>query len=147
MKINRLQFSIDIKAKKVVIWEALWNENSYQEWTSVFTKGSYTVTDNWKEGSKVYFLAPDKSGIYSLITKHLPNKLMQFKHIGLVTNGKEQPLDDETKKWTGATESYQLLDEEHSVRLKIEIDVMDEHLEFMQNTFPKALEIIKNKCV
>ena len=143
---NRLEFSININAKKSIIWEALWDENSYREWAGVFFEGSYAVTDKWKEGSKVYFLIPDLSGIYSRIQKHIPNKYIEFKHIGNVVEGKEQPIDDETKKWTGATESYKIIKGTDMNTLKVEIDVMDEHLEFMTNTFPKALEKVKNNC-
>ncbi len=144
--INRLQFSIDIKAEKIKIWNALWNENSYRDWAGVFFEGSYAITDNWKESSKVLFLAPDKSGIYSIIEKHIPNKTMSFKHIGNVLKGQEQPIDDETKKWTGATETYTLTEEKDYNRLTVQIDILDEHLDFMKNTFPKALERVKNNC-
>jgi hypothetical protein len=144
--INRLKFSIDIKAAKTTIWKALWDENSYREWVSVFFEGSYVVTDDWEEGSKVHFLAPDQSGIYSIIEKHIPNRIIQFKHIGNVLEGKEQPIDDETKKWSGATEIYTLTEGKNTNTLEVEIDVMDEHLEFMTNTFPQALKKIKNIC-
>ena len=144
--INRLKFSIDIKAEKTTIWKALWDENSYCKWVSVFFEGSYAVTDDWKEGSKVHFLAPDQSGIYSIIEKHIPNNIIQFKHIGNVLKGKEQPIDDETKKWSGATEIYALTEGKNTNTLEVEIDVMDEHLEFMTNTFPQALKKIKNIC-
>jgi hypothetical protein len=144
--INRLKFSIDIKAEKTTIWKALWDENSYREWVSVFFEGSYAVTDDWKEGSKVHFLAPDQSGIYSIIEKHIPNTNIQFKHIGHVLTGKEQPIDDETNKWSGATEIYALTEGKNTNTLEVEIDVMDEHLEFMTNTFPQALKKIKNIC-
>ncbi|QHI35537.1 hypothetical protein IMCC3317_08830 [Kordia antarctica] len=144
--INRLQFSIDIKAEKTKIWKALWNERSYRDWVSVFFEGSYAITENWEEGSKVVFLAPDQSGIYSSIETHIPNKIMMFKHIGNVLNGKEQPIDDETKKWSGATETYTLTEGTESNTLTVEIDVLDEHLNFMTTTFPKALEKVKNNC-
>ena len=144
--INRLLFSIDIKAEKTKIWKALWNESSYRDWASVFFEGSFAITDNWEESSKVLFLAPDKSGIYSIIETHIPNKVMMFKHIGNVVNGQEQPIDVETKKWSGATEIYTLTEGKHSNKLTVEIDVLDEHLDFMKNTFPKALEKIKNNC-
>ena len=144
--INRLQFSIDIKAEKTKIWKALWDENSYRDWAKVFFEGSYAVTDTWKEGSKVLFLVPDQSGIYSIIETHIPNKVMQFKHIGNVIKGKEQPIDDETRKWSGATEIYTLTEGTDSITLTIEIDVLDEHLEFMTNTLPKALEKVKENC-
>lgn len=144
--INRLHFSIDIKAEKAKIWNALWNDCSYRDWASVFFDGSYAITDNWKEGSKVQFLAPDQSGIYSLIETHIPNKIMQFKHIGNVVNGKEQSIDDEAKKWSGATEIYTLNEGLECNTLIVEIDVLDEHLDYMTNTFPKALEKVKNNC-
>ena len=144
--ITRLAFTIDIKAEKSVIWKALWNEHSYREWAGVFFDGSYAVTDEWKEGSVVHFLAPDKSGIYSAIEKHIPNEYIAFKHIGNVVEGKEQPIDGETKKWSGTTEIYKIIEGKDVHTLKVEIDILDEHLEFMKNTFPKALEKIKMNC-
>ena len=146
MKVNRLHFSIEINAEKEKIWNALWNDSLYRDWVSVFCEGSYAVTDNWKEGSKVLFLSPDKSGIYSFIETHIPNKVMLFKHIGSVVNGKEQPVDEESKKWSGATERYTLTEGTASNTLTIDIDILDKHLDFMKEVFPKALEIIKNNC-
>ena len=144
--IQRLEFSIDIKANKSTIWKALWNKNAYREWAAVFFDGSYAVTNNWKEGSKVHFLAPDKSGIYSIIEKHILNEYIEFKHIGSVIAGEEQPLNNETKTWSGSTEIYKIMVNKDTNILKVEIDVMTEHLEFMANTFPKALEVIKKNC-
>ena len=144
--INRLQFSITIKAKKTKIWKALWDDHFYRDWASVFLEGSYAITNNWKEGSKILFLSPDKSGIYSIIETHTLNEIMKFKHIGNVVKGKEQPIDDETKKWSGATEIYTLTEGKNENILSVELDVLDEHLDFMTTTFPKALEKIKNNC-
>ena len=144
--INRLQFSIDIKAEKTKIWKALWNESSYRDWASVFFEGSYAIADNWEEGSKVLFLSPDQSGIYSIIETHIPNKTIMFKHIGSVLKGEEQPIDDETKTWSGATETYTLTEGTDCNILTVEIGVLDEHLNFMTITFPKALEKVKNNC-
>ena len=144
--IHKLEFSIDIKAEKTTIWKALWDENHYRDWAGVFYEGSYYVTDNWKEGSKIMFLGPDKSGIYSIIETHTPNKIIQFKHIGKVIEGKEQSIDNETRKWSGATEIYSLNEGTDSITLFIQIDVLDEHLEFMSTKFPKALEIVKKNC-
>ena len=144
--INRLQFSTTIKAEKSNIWKALWDDNYYRDWVSVFFEGSYLVVSNWIEGSIVHFLDPDKNGIYSKIEKHIPNKIIVFKHIGNVINGKEQPIDEETKKWSGATETYSLSESEHGNLLTVDIDILDEHLEFMKTTFPKALEKVKNNC-
>ncbi len=140
---NRLQFKIDIKADKIKVWKALWDNNSYRDWTSVFFEGSYAVTEDWKEGSKVLFLSPDQNGMYGIIEKHIPNEIMAFKHIGNVLNGKEQPVDDETLKWSGAMEIYKLTKGTDSNMLTVEIDVLDDHLDFMKTIFPKALDKVK----
>lgn len=144
MKMHRLNFSIDIKVSKAKIWEILWNDNSYRIWASIFFEGSYLVAKNWEEGSKVLFLAPDQSGIYSLIVKHIPNQIIQFQHIGTVLKGQEQPIDEETKKWSGATEIYSVSEGTTHYTLTIELDVMEEHLDFMTDKLPKALKKIKS---
>ena len=142
-KINRLQFSIDIKADKEKIWNALWDDIHYRDWSGVFNEGSHYVVDNWKEGSKIMFLASDQSGIYSIIEKHVPNRTIQFKHIGNVVNGKEQHIVDEAIEWSGATETYSLKEGSGFFTLLVEIDVLDEHVEFMSTKLPIALEKIK----
>lgn len=147
MKINRLVFSIDIMAERTKIWQVLWNEESYRNWASVFSEGSYFNADSLKEGSKVLFLSPDLSGIYSLVETHIPNDIIQFRHVGVVLNGKEQPIDDEVKKWSGTTEIYSIIEGSDSNTLTIEIDVLDEHLDFMSNKLPEALEKIKSLCI
>ncbi len=111
-----------------------------------FFEGSYALCDDWKEGSMVHFLIPDQSGIYSKIEKHVPNSMIQFSHIGNVVNGKEQAIDDETKKWSGATEIYRLMQAEDTTTLEVALDVMDEHLEFMEHRLPIALGKIKDIC-
>ena len=147
MMINKLEFSIDIKADKTTIWKALWDENYYRDWAGVFFEGSYYVADSLKQGNKVMFLAPDLSGIYSNIEIHIPNEIIQFKHIGNVVNGKEQPIDNETKKWSGTTERYSLSECTETITLAVKIDVLDEHLEFMSTKLPGALERIKKNCM
>ena len=141
--INRLEFSIEIKADRETIWNALWDDKLYRDWSGVFGEGSHYVVDNWKAGSKIMFLSSDQNGIYSIIERHVPNETIQFKHIGSVVNGKEQPIDNETKKWTGATESYSLKEASGFYTLLVEIDVLEEHVEFMSEKLPIALEKIK----
>jgi uncharacterized protein YndB with AHSA1/START domain len=62
---QKINFSISINAPKEKVWKVLWNDDSYRKWTSAFAEGSYAVTDNWKEGTKVKFLDPKGSGMIS----------------------------------------------------------------------------------
>ncbi len=143
---NRLHFSIDIEADRSTIWKALWDPDSYRNWAGVFFPGSYAVTDGWKEGSTVLFLNPDQKGIYSTVETHVPDEIMKFRHIGNVVEGKPQPLDEETRSWSGSTEEYTLVEGEGYHTLKVDIDIMDEHLDYMKETFPRALKRIKENC-
>ena len=51
---EKQRFKIAISAKPEKVWDVLWNDQTYREWTSVFSDGSHAETD-WKKGSKVLF--------------------------------------------------------------------------------------------
>jgi len=137
-----LNFSILINASKEKVWRTLWDDASYREWTSVFGDGSYAVSE-WKEGNKIQFISAEGDGMFSLIFKMVPNELMSFKHLGIVKNGVEQPEDEETKKWSGAMETYTMTEKETSTELSVTIDVTEDHEPFFRDTFPKALDRVK----
>lgn len=142
-----LKFSIDINAERSQIWKALWNDTYYQQWVGVFFKGSYYRIDDWQEGSTIMFLGPDQSGIYSKIEKHKLNEFIHFKHIASVVNGEKQAVDEEAKKWTGANEIYSVEEKANGYTLHVKIDVLEEHVDFMKEKFPDALEIIKTNSI
>lgn len=139
---KKTQFSIKIKAPAEKVWAVLWNDDTYRMWTSVFSEGSHAVTD-WKEGSKVQFLSANGEGMFSTIARKVPNELMSFKHLGVVKGGMEQPADDESKKWSGAMETYTLKETDGITELKVEMDVTEDFESYFNETLPKALEKIK----
>ena len=141
-KMKTLNFSIQINAPKEKVWNVLWDDITYRKWTSTFSEGSYAVTD-WEEGSKVLFLSPGGGGMFSIIAKKVSNKFMSFKHLGTVKGGEEQPEDEETKSWSGATENYSLDDKNGGTELTVTIDITEDHESYFKETFPKALESVK----
>jgi len=147
MQSQRLHFSINIQAPLTTIWQALWNDEAYRYWVAIFAEGSYAVTDQWKEGSRVLFLAPDKSGIFSTIKTHIPNQVMEFEHMGEVVDGKELEGIEHDKPWRGSNEKYTLIEHKDYVTLQVDIDVLNEHVDFMQDRFPQALERIKQRSL
>lgn len=142
---EQLNFSIQIQANDTAIWNALWSDSNYRTWAAIFFEGSFVMAkDEWKENSHVLFLGPNQNGIYSLIETHIPNQIIGFKHLGNVVNGEEQDPTDETKKWSDAREIYNIdVDEKGNTFLKVKIDVLNEHVDFMKEKFPIALEVIK----
>ncbi|HLG03142.1 MAG TPA: SRPBCC domain-containing protein [Bacteroidia bacterium] len=139
---KKKQFSVTIKAPREKVWEVLWNDQSYREWTSPFAEGSYAVSD-WKEGNRIQFLSPSGEGMFSMIAKKIPNEFMSFKHLGVMKEGKEQPADAQTENWSGSMENYSLKNTNGSTELSVEIDVIEEFEKFFDEAFPKALAKVK----
>ncbi len=132
-----LKFSTKIDAPKEKVWETLWNDTSYRQWTAAFSEGSYAESD-WKEGSKILFLGPNGDGMFGIIEKKTPNEQMTFKHLGEIKNGIK-----ESKDWGGAREIYYLKERNGITELNVELDSIAELEQYFKDTFPKALAILK----
>ena len=139
---EKKQFKVLIDASPEAVWKTLWDDQSYRQWTSVFYEGTHAVTD-WKEGSKVLFLSPQGEGMVAYIEKKDPNRFMSFRHVGTVKNGVEDLDSEETKKWAGAHENYTLNKVGDKTELVVDMDVSDEFLSYFEETFPKALQKVK----
>jgi hypothetical protein len=135
---EKLQFIIPINASKDCVWKALWSDETYRQWTSVFHKNSY-VQGEWKEGSKIYFLTEPGRGIFSIVKKKTDNEQMIFEHLGVVKDGIEEPKD-----WIGSHECYYLSEDNGKTILKIEMDTTRDFKQYFSDTFPIAMDTIKN---
>ena len=136
---NRLHFSIDIKAPRERVWNVLWEDATYRDWTSVFSEGSYAVSD-WNEGSPVQFLdATGRSGMAAVIEKKRPGEFMSFRHDAEIKDGKTQP----PAGWSGAHENYTLTSHDGRTTLTVDLDTTDEYRQMFEGTFPRALERVK----
>jgi len=139
---NKLNFSIKIKAPKEKVWSVLLDDENYRIWTSIFAEGSHAVTD-WQEGSKALFLDGKGRGMVSTIEKNKPNEFLSIKHLGFVKNGIEDTESDEVKKWAGAMENYTLKEDGGKTDLMIEMDSDDEYKDYFLKIWPQALEKVK----
>ncbi len=139
---QKLDFKINIQASAAKVWQVLWTDALYRKWTTVFHEGSHAVSD-WQQGSKILFLGPDGSGMYSEITVCKPKEEMSFTHLGVVKEFKELPNDEETKKWSGSMERYFLTEENGSTLLQVSLDAVEQFEDYFNSTFPKALQTIK----
>lgn len=140
---EQLKLSTQIDAPVATVWQVLWNDVSYREWTSVFSPGSHAVTDDWKEGSKVLFLDPNGMGMVSMVHKKIPNEYMSFQHLGEVKNGVEDTNSEKVKAWAGAMENYILEELDGGTRLTIEMDIGKEFKDMFEKIWPQALGKIK----
>lgn len=133
-----LQFTQTINAPRARVWDVLWQDASYREWTSVFAEGSYAESD-WKEGSEIRFLTPEGHGMRSRIARRVEEKEMDFEHLGELRDGK-----DTGRSWEGANERYRLEDADGQTRLTVMLEMDPTYEAYFAEVFPKALARIKD---
>ena len=136
---KKLEFSIPINATKEKVWEALWKDENYRKWVAVFMEGSYTKSD-WKEGGEIQFLGAEGNGMYAVIEQLVPYEKMYFLHRGEIKDGVKQ----EASGWDDAIERYDLIEKDGKTLLTATMNAPEEYIGYFANTFPKALEIVKN---
>ena len=145
---EKLNFSISIDAPKEKVWNALWEDANYRNWTAAFHEGSYAQTDNWKVGTKVLFLGPDGSGgsggMVSKVAANRPNEFMCFEHLGEVKNGVEDTTSDKVKVWAGAMENYTLTETDGKTTVAVELDIDAAYKDYFVKTWPVALQRLKD---
>ena len=142
---EKMEFAIDINAPKEKVWNTLWEDATYQEWTAPFAAGSKAITD-WQQGSKVLFVDDKNSGMVSTIVENKPTEYMSIKHLGIVKNGVEDMDSPESREWSGGLENYTLKNVDGKTHLEVEMSagaIPEQMLEYFNNTWPRALDKLK----
>jgi uncharacterized protein YndB with AHSA1/START domain len=142
---QKLHFSIVIKAPKRKVWDTMLNDATYRQWTAPFGPGSHFVGD-WSEGSKILFLAPGDKGEGGMVSRIAESKKpdrLSIEHLGVVQDGKEDTSSDAVKGWAGAHENYTFIDKDGGTELLIDTDTDEEFKAMFEDMWPKALQILK----
>jgi len=139
---EKLNFSININAPREKVWGVLFDDKTYRIWAAEFMPGSYAETD-WKTGSKTLFLASEGNGMISRIAESRANEYLSIEHLGMVKDGKEDLESDEVKGWAGAHENYTLTGNGSNTELKIDMDADQQWKDYFLQTWPKALDKVK----
>ncbi len=139
---EKRHYRIEIDAPAEKVWKVLWEKDTYTDWTGVFCEGSYVKSD-FTERSRAHFLTPGGDGMYSTVEENKENSVMSFRHIGMLKNGEEMPLDEETKRWSGAMETYRLHEAGGRTVLEVDLDITEEHVGYFDKAFPNGLQRVK----
>ena len=144
-KVKRIQFQTTIKAPVSVVWEKMLGAKSYPCWTSPFTEGSY-YEGSWSRGSRIRFLTPSGDGMVAEIAENRPNEFISIRHLGCLADGTEDTDSDSVRAWAPAYENYTFNSVTEGTKLVVDQDVTEDFEQFMQETWPKALELLKELC-
>ena len=149
---KKLQFNISIHAPVSAVYNIMLgisSKSTYEQWTAMFNPTS-TYEGNWEKGSKMLFIGVDekgeKSGIVSKIAENIPHQFVSIQHYGLVNAGKEITEGAEVEKWANGFENYSFEENNEVTTVKVEIDATEEFIDFMNETYPKALNKLKELC-
>ncbi|PZX56766.1 SRPBCC domain-containing protein [Algoriphagus chordae] len=148
-KLVRLHFEILIKNTPAEVYRIMLEKPTYEEWTDVLSPGS-TYIGTWEEGSKVLFVSQgeegNSNGLVSKVIKNIPNKHVDVEHIGLLKEGVEITEGEEVEMWQGAHEKYSFKEKGADTLLSIDLDSTMEFEEYFTESWPKALDKVKEIC-
>ena len=148
---QKLHFSIQINAPREKVWKTMLDDKTYRVWTVPFNSsgsGESWFEGDWSKGSDIKFVGPDKSGklggMIAKVEENKPNEFISLKHFGIIgEDGKVEINSEESKKWAPAMENYTFKNADEGTELSIDVDCADEYLNFFNESWPKALVILK----
>ena len=155
---KKLQFKVSINAPVTKVYDfmlGITNKSTYEQWTSLFNPTS-TYEGSWDKGNKILFIGVDengeKGGMVSRIAENIPNHFVSIQHYGLVKGDKEITEGREVEKWANGFENYTLdesvtaNDKPTTTTVTVDIDITEDFLDYINETYPKALDKLKELC-
>lgn len=138
-----LNFEIMINAPIQKVWDLLWNQDSYTQWTQFFGEGSHYKSD-WKVNGKTYFLGATGDGMVSTIKSLNEPEEVVFSHLGMIKDGVEDTKSKEVAEWSGSEESYFLRAiSEDSTELRVILHTSKDYSDHMKSGFDQGLQLLK----
>lgn len=152
MIMKTLQFNVKINAPVNKVYDTMLgisNISTYEQWTSLFNASS-TYEGSWKKGSKMLFVGIDekgeKGGIVSEIFDNILNQFISIRHYGLVKANEEITEGHEVEKWANGFENYTFAEKNGTTTVTVDLDLTEDFLDYMNETYPKALNKLKKIC-
>lgn len=145
----RLHFETEINAQSEKVFRLMLEDKTYRKWSKIFNPTS-RFEGSWKKGSKIIFLGTDEKGnqggMISRIKDNIPNRFISIEHVGIIANGNEIFNGPDVEKWADGLENYTFDEKNGKTMLSVDTDTTPEYKNFFEETWPKALKIIKEIC-
>jgi hypothetical protein len=149
---KRVQFIVKINAPKNKVYDLMLGISkklTYEQWTALFNPTS-SYEGNWNKGSKMLFVGTDengeKGGMVSEIMENILNQFISIRHYGLVKANEEITEGPEVEKWANGFENYTFEENNETTTVTVDLDTTEDFLDYMNETYPKALEKLREIC-
>ena len=146
---KKLQYKKDINATAGKVYDTLLGLSdigTYEQWTAEFNPTS-TYEGSWVKGSKIYFIGTDehgkKGGMVSEIAENIPSKFVSIRHYGILDGDKEITEGPDVEPWAGGLENYSFSEQNGITTVTVDINVIEDYLDYFNTTWPKALNKLK----
>jgi hypothetical protein len=149
---KKLQFKASINAPVTKVYDfmlGIKSKSTYEQWTALFNPTS-TYEGTWDKGSKILFIGTDekgeKGGMVSEIFDNIPNRFISIRHYGLVQANVEITEGPEVEKWANGFENYIFEENNGTTTVTVDLDTTEDFVDYMSQTYPKALDKLKELC-
>ncbi len=148
-RFSKMHIEIIIDADAEKVYHTMLEEKTYSEWTSLFNPAS-RYEGSWEKGSRILFIGEDpegnKGGMVSRIRENIPNRYVSIEHFGVLQGEKEITSGPEVEKWAGGLEDYSFEETNGKTLVMVDVDVTEEYKGYFEETWPKALNRLKELC-
>lgn len=146
---SKIKFDLVIGAPVSKVYSSMIDDKSYREWTAIFN-GTSHYKGSWEKGSKILFIGVGEDGsvggMVSRIKENIPNKFISIEHLGVVKGEDEITSGPEVDDWAGMLENYSFSEHKGGTKVDVEMDSNEEFESYFNDTWPKALEKLKEIC-
>lgn len=149
---EKLQYRVSINAPVTKVFDLMLgisDKSTYEQWTAVFNPTS-TYEGSWEKGSKILFVGVDeegeKGGMVSKIVENIPNQFVSIQHYGLLKDDQEITEGPDVEEWANGFENYSFQESAGATIVTVDLDTTEVFLDYMNETYPKALDKLKEFC-
>jgi len=146
---DKISFEIFINAPVEKVYQLMIAEKSYQEWTAEFNPTS-RFEGTWEKGAKMKFVGTGENGeiggMVARIRENIPNQFISIQHLGEIKGNEEITTGPGVESWAGSLENYSFRALNGGTQVRVEMNTNEEFKSYFQDTWPKALNKLKEIC-
>jgi hypothetical protein len=144
---TELNYEIVINAEVQKVWNTTFDLPTYEQWTSIFDPSS-TYIGNYEKGSEIKNTSKDnRGGMVGIIAENTPYELLAIQYTGIMANGSYDLDENYNEIIKGVREDYTFTKiSDNQTKLQIKTVTLSEWSDFLESTWPQALEKLKTMC-
>jgi hypothetical protein len=147
-----MQFKVEIKGPADKIYNLMLgipDKKSYEQWTALFNPTS-SFEGNWEKGSKIKFIGVDEQGepggMLANIVENITHQFVSIQHVGILKGNEEITSGPEVEQWANGFENYTFKENDGVTTVIVDLDTTEDFIEYMKETYPLALNKLKQIC-